>query len=64
MVARHNFFSPDYFSHSSVAEFYVHGSVHHITICMNVQLGVTIYRFILETQQLYMFRVFLAHSQE
>jgi hypothetical protein len=27
-----------------------------ITVCMNVQLDVTIYRFILETQQLYMFR--------
>jgi hypothetical protein len=35
-----------------------------IPICMNVQLYVTIYRFILETQQLYMFRAFLAHHQE
>jgi mRNA-degrading endonuclease HigB of HigAB toxin-antitoxin module len=34
------------------------------TICMNVQLDVTIYSFILETQQLYMFRAFLAHLQE
>jgi hypothetical protein len=31
---------------------------------MNVQLDVTIYRFILETQQLYVFRAFLAHPQE
>jgi hypothetical protein len=32
--------------------------------CMIVQINVTIYKFILETQQLYMFRAFLAHPQE
>jgi hypothetical protein len=33
-------------------------------ICISVQLDVTIYRFILEMQKLYMFRAFLAHPQE
>jgi hypothetical protein len=45
-------------------KFYVHGSVHLITICISVQIDVAIYRFILEIQKLYMFRAFLAHSQE
>jgi hypothetical protein len=34
------------------------------SLCMNVQLHVTIYNFILETQKLYMFQAFLAHPQE
>jgi hypothetical protein len=33
-------------------------------VCVSVQLDVTIYRFILEIQKLYMFRAFLAHPHE
>jgi hypothetical protein len=36
----------------------------NVLICKSVQIDVTLYRFILAIEYLYMFRAFLAHVQE